>query len=217
MDAALAHLVEPDLLDVGDALVDAAERAALEEVGRVHGVAGGAQLVGERVDAGRQALGVVEQQDLRHRHLPGCRGCVSPRPYPNGRCPAQDDVQSTRMANAIRSASGTRALVRIDKEDDMALTLGILALVEAKPGKEAQVEAFVKAGQGIVEQEPGTRVWYGFKVDDSTFGIFDAFEDEAARQAHLSGQIPAALAAAGPELLAKDPDIRLVDVLAVKG
>ena len=71
--------------------------------------------------------------------------------------------------------------------------------------------------RAIVEQEPGTRVWYGFRVDDSTFGIFDAFEDEAARQAHLSGQIPAALASAGPQLLAKDPDIRLVDVLAVKG
>ena len=66
-------------------------------------------------------------------------------------------------------------------EDRMALTLGILALVEAKPGKEAQVEAFVKGGRDIVEQEPGTRVWYGFRVDDSTFGIFDAFEDEAAR------------------------------------
>jgi quinol monooxygenase YgiN len=105
----------------------------------------------------------------------------------------------------------------LDKENAMALTLGILALVEAKPGKEAEVEAFVKGGQAIVEQEPGTRAWYGFRVDGSTFGIFDAFEDEAARQAHLSGQIPAALAAAGPQLLAKDPDIRLVDVLAVKG
>jgi quinol monooxygenase YgiN len=75
----------------------------------------------------------------------------------------------------------------------MTLTLGIVAFVEAKPGKEADVEAFVKAGQGIVEQEPGTRVWYGFRVNESTFGIFDAFEDEAARQAHLGGQIPAAL------------------------
>jgi quinol monooxygenase YgiN len=99
----------------------------------------------------------------------------------------------------------------------MALTLGILALVEAKPGKEGEVEAFVKAGQAIVEQEPGTRVWYGFRVDDSTFGIFDAFEDESARQAHLTGQIPAALAQSRSELLAKDPDIHLVDVLAVKG
>ncbi len=99
----------------------------------------------------------------------------------------------------------------------MALTLGILALVEAKPGKEADVEAFVKSGQAIVEQEPGTRVWYGFRVNETTFGIFDAFEDEAARQAHLAGQIPAALASAGPQLLAKDPDLRLVDVIAVKG
>lgn len=99
----------------------------------------------------------------------------------------------------------------------MALTLGILALVEAKPGREADVEAFIKGGQAIVEQEPGTRVWYGFRVDERTFGIFDAFEDEAGRQAHLAGQIPAALATAGPELLAKDPDLRLVDVLAVKG
>ena len=99
----------------------------------------------------------------------------------------------------------------------MALTLGILALVEAKPGKEAEVEAFVMGGRAIVEGEPGTRVWYGFKVDDHTFGIFDAFEDEGARQAHLNGQIPAALASDGPQLLAKDPDIRLVDVLAVKG
>ena len=99
----------------------------------------------------------------------------------------------------------------------MALTLGILALVEAKPGKEAEVEAFVKGGQGIVEQEPGTRVWYGFRVDDSTFGIFDAFEDEAARQAHLSGQIPAALVTDGKKLLYKESDNRLVDVLVKKG
>ena len=99
----------------------------------------------------------------------------------------------------------------------MTLTLGIVAFVQAKPGKEADVEAFVKSGAAIVEREPGTRVWYGFRVDESTFGIFDAFEDEPARQAHLAGEIPAALAPAGPELLASDPDIRLVDVLAVKG
>lgn len=98
----------------------------------------------------------------------------------------------------------------------MALTLGVLALVEAKPGKEADVEAFLRGGQAIVEQEPGTRVWYAFRVNETTFGIFDAFEDEAARQAHMSGQIPAALAEVGPQVLAKDPDIRMVDVLAVK-
>ena len=78
------------------------------------------------------------------------------------------------------------------------------------------VEAFLKGGQAIVEQEPGTRVWYAFRVNASTFGIFDAFEDEAARQAHMTGQIPAALAQVGPQVLAGDPDIRMVDVLAVK-
>jgi len=98
----------------------------------------------------------------------------------------------------------------------MTLTVGVLALLEAKPGKEAEVEAFLKGGRSIVEQEPGTVVWYAFRVDGSTFGIFDAFADEEGRQAHLSGQIPAALGEVGPQLLAKDPDIRLVDVLAVK-
>ena len=140
-----------------------------------------------------------------------------------GRSASATDIRPN--FGTLRPESGIRARVmgliratdRVDKENGMALTLGILALVEAKPGKEADVEAFVKGGQAIVEQEPGTRVWYGFKVNDSTFGIFDAFENEAARQAHLSGQIPAALASAGPQLLAKDPDIRLVDVLAVKG
>ena len=98
----------------------------------------------------------------------------------------------------------------------MTLTVGVLALLEAKPGKEADVEAFLESGRAIVEQEPGTVVWYAFRVDGSTFGIFDAFADEEGRQAHFSGQIPAALGDVSSHLLAKDPDIRLVDVLAVK-
>ena len=98
----------------------------------------------------------------------------------------------------------------------MKLTVGVLALLEAKPGKEAEIEAFLKSGRAIVEQELDTVVWYAFRVDGSTFGIFDAFATEEGRQAHLSGQIPAALGEVGPQLLARDPDIRLVDVLAVK-
>jgi quinol monooxygenase YgiN len=98
----------------------------------------------------------------------------------------------------------------------MALKFGVLALLEAKPGKEAEVEAFLKGGQAIVADEPGTLVWYAFRVGPTTFGIFDAFADEDGRQAHLTGQIPAALGQVGDDLLAADPDIRLVDVLAVK-
>ncbi|MFC9326780.1 putative quinol monooxygenase [Kitasatospora sp. NPDC057015] len=99
----------------------------------------------------------------------------------------------------------------------MTLKLGVLALLTAKPGREAEVAEFLRGGRAVVEEEAGTRVWYAFQVDGATFGIFDAFADEPARQAHLSGRIPAALATVGDDLLAAAPDIRLVDVLAVKG
>ena len=62
----------------------------------------------------------------------------------------------------------------------------------------------------------GTVTWYAFKLSDTTYGIFDTFENEDGRQAHLAGQIPAALGQVGPELLAKDPDIKLTDIVAVK-
>ncbi|MCY7400420.1 MAG: hypothetical protein LH477_05585 [Nocardioides sp.] len=58
--------------------------------------------------------------------------------------------------------------------------------------------------------------WYAFKISDTTYGIFDTFEGEEGRQAHLDGQIPAALGQVGPDLLASDPDIKTVDVIAVK-
>lgn len=98
----------------------------------------------------------------------------------------------------------------------MELKVGVLALVEARPGKENDVWAFLQGGRDIVSGEPGTRTWYAFRVDEKTFGIFDTFETEEGRQAHLNGAIPAALAEHGPTLLAKDPDIRLVELIAVK-
>jgi hypothetical protein len=98
----------------------------------------------------------------------------------------------------------------------MAVKLGILALLQAQPGKGDDVAGFLESGREIAEREGGTVTWYAFKVDDTTYGIFDTFESEDARQAHLGGEIPKALAEVGPNLLATDPDIRLVDVLAVK-
>lgn len=96
------------------------------------------------------------------------------------------------------------------------VTLGILALLEAKPGHEADVAAFLEGGRAIVEDEPGTVTWYAFRAGPTTFGIFDTFETEEARQAHLNGQIPAALGQVGDDLLASPPDIRPVDLLAAK-
>ena len=87
---------------------------------------------------------------------------------------------------------------------------------EAKPGKEAEVESFLKSGLPLAEQEPATTAWFAIRMGPSTFGIFDAFPDEAGRQAHLSGQIAAALMAKAPDLLAQAPQIEKVDVLAAK-
>ncbi len=88
--------------------------------------------------------------------------------------------------------------------------------LEAKPGKEDEVANFLKSGLALVEQEPATTAWFGLRLGPSTFGIFDAFPDEAGRQAHLSGKVAAALMAKAPELLAHAPVIEKADVLAVK-
>ena len=98
----------------------------------------------------------------------------------------------------------------------MAVTVGVLALLEAKPDKGADLASFLESGRAIAAAEQGTVTWYAFKLEDSTYGIFDTFESEDARNAHLGGEIPRALARVGLELLAKDPEIHLVDVLAVK-
>src|SRR5512144_3146857 len=98
----------------------------------------------------------------------------------------------------------------------MAIDRGLLAFLEAKPGKGDELAAFLEQGRALAAEEPGTVTWYAFKLSDTTYGIFDTFADEDGRQAHLNGQIPAALGQVGADLLAKDPDIRTVDVLATK-
>ncbi|MDT4944549.1 MAG: hypothetical protein QOH14_1282 [Pseudonocardiales bacterium] len=98
----------------------------------------------------------------------------------------------------------------------MTVRLGILALLEAKPGKGDDLAAFLKAGRALAVAEEGTVTWYAFKISDTSYGIFDTFETDDARTAHLSGQIPQALGQVAPELLVSDPDIRTIDVIAVK-
>src|SRR5579862_7343745 len=98
----------------------------------------------------------------------------------------------------------------------MTVTLGILALLEAKPGKAGELAAFLKAGRELAVAEGGTVTWYAFKISDTSFGIFDTFATDDARTAHINGQIPAALATVSADLLASEPDIRPVGILAVK-
>ncbi|GAC1356256.1 MAG: antibiotic biosynthesis monooxygenase [Ktedonobacteraceae bacterium] len=96
------------------------------------------------------------------------------------------------------------------------VTKALLVRLEAKPGKEADVEKFLHGGLPIVQEEPATITWYAIRLGPSTFGIFDTFPDEAGRQAHLSGRVAAALMANASELLAQPPSIEQVDVLTAK-
>lgn len=96
------------------------------------------------------------------------------------------------------------------------VSVALFVRLEAKPGKEQEVESFLRGGLPIVQEEPATIAWFGIRLGPTTFAIFDAFPDEAGRQAHLSGRVAAALMAKAPELLASPPSIEKADVLAFK-
>jgi quinol monooxygenase YgiN len=93
---------------------------------------------------------------------------------------------------------------------------GLFVRLEAKPGKEEEVAEFLRGALPLVEEEAGTVVWFGVRFGPSSFAIFDAFADEAGRQAHLAGKVAAALMANAPNLLATAPVIETWDTLEVK-
>ncbi|CAG2143582.1 hypothetical protein LMG31506_02858 [Cupriavidus yeoncheonensis] len=88
--------------------------------------------------------------------------------------------------------------------------------LEAVPGKEAEVERFLNDGLPLVQQEAGTTAWFALRLGPSRFGIFDAFPDEASRDAHLAGKVAAALIARAPDLFVGAPPIQKIEVLAAK-
>ena len=94
--------------------------------------------------------------------------------------------------------------------------LALLAILQSKPGKEAEVEAFLKSALPLAVQEQGTVRWYALKLGSGRFGIFDTFADAAGKEAHLSGDIAKALFAKAEELLASPPQIEQPEILAVK-
>src|SRR5258708_13073823 len=96
------------------------------------------------------------------------------------------------------------------------VNVALLVRLEAKPGKEAEVERFLRGGLSIVEDEPATTTWFAIRLGPTTFGIFDAFPHQAGRQAHLAGQVAAALKARASELFAEPPKIDMVAVPAAK-
>ncbi len=96
------------------------------------------------------------------------------------------------------------------------VTKGLLVRLRAKSGKEADLQQFLEGALPIVEAEADTTAWFAVRFSDSEFGIFDVFPDESGRQAHLNGQVAAALGEHGPELLDGDPQFEQIDVLASK-
>jgi len=96
------------------------------------------------------------------------------------------------------------------------VTKGLLVRLEARPGKETDVEAFLNDGLALVEEEPDTRAWFAIRMGPSTYGIFDVFPDDAGRQTHLNGAVGTALMARADELFSSPPEITQLDVLAAK-
>ncbi len=96
------------------------------------------------------------------------------------------------------------------------VTVALYVQLEAKPDKEKELENFLKGALPVVQDEPATIAWFALRIGPSTFGIFDAFPNEAGRAAHMAGRVAEALIAKAPELLAKAPSIDRIDVLASK-
>ena len=94
--------------------------------------------------------------------------------------------------------------------------VALFVRLKAKPGKEADVARFLETGLALANQEATTPIWFALRLTPATFGIFDAFADDAGRKAHLAGPIAAALMAKASELLAEPPQIEHVDVLGAK-
>lgn len=95
-------------------------------------------------------------------------------------------------------------------------SLGLLARLEARPGREADVEKLLRGAQSLAQAEDGTQTWFAWRMSPTTFGIFDTFEDEDGRQAHLAGEIAKALMANADELLGQPPQIDPIEILAEK-
>jgi len=102
------------------------------------------------------------------------------------------------------------------KERRMSVTVGFLVLLEAKPDKADELVAFLEQRRELALAEPLTVDWYAFRINQVTYGILDTFEAEAGREAHQAGEISKAFMTAAPELLANDPDVRPVDLIAIK-
>jgi quinol monooxygenase YgiN len=116
----------------------------------------------------------------------------------------------------MRSGS-TRPPLKLEPKEIPMGYVGLLVLMEARPGKEGDLAHFLEGALPLVEREPATTTWFALRLGPTRFAIFDTFSDNAGREAHLAGEVAAALTERAPELLAQPPSIERADVLAEKG
>ncbi|WP_244239394.1 putative quinol monooxygenase [Corallococcus carmarthensis] len=119
-------------------------------------------------------------------------------------------------ASSSKSTTGEHMTTTTQSQKAEDVHVGLLVRLEAKPGKEGDVQKFLEGGLPLVHEEPATAQWFALRFGPASFGIFDTFADDAGRKAHLGGKVAAALMAQAPELLATPPSIEQVDLLAVK-
>lgn len=113
-------------------------------------------------------------------------------------------------------SSASQGFAQTSDGSPQKVNVALYVALEAKPGREEAVAEFLRQGKALVEAEPATIAWFGIRLGPSSFAIFDAFPDEAGRQAHLAGKVAAALMAKAGDLLALPPSIQKADVLASK-
>ena len=120
------------------------------------------------------------------------------------------------LGTAATISSASQVFAQTSGGSPQKVNVALYVALEAKPGKEEAVAEFLRQGKALVEAEPAAIAWFGVRLGPSTFAIFDAFPDEAGRQAHLAGKVAAALMTKAGDLLAQPPTIRKADVLASK-
>jgi quinol monooxygenase YgiN len=122
---------------------------------------------------------------------------------------AQDVSTASSAQGQVQSVGNNST-----QEGNKMEAIGLLVTLEARPGKEADAEAFLKSAQPLALNENGTLKWYAIKLGPGKFGIFDTFANEGGRNAHLTGEIAKALGARANELFATPPQIEKLEILA---
>ncbi len=120
------------------------------------------------------------------------------------------------LGTAAAVSSASQVFAQTGGGSPQKVNVAVYVALEAKPGKEEAVAEFLRQGKALVEAEPATIAWFGVRFGLSPFAIFDAFPDEAGRQAHMAGKVAAALMGKAGDLLAQPHSIKMADILASK-